>query len=71
MSIWNNLYIGISGLSAHSTAISVVGDNIANVSTIGFKASRAGFSDVMGGMAGGSRLGGGVHMDGTQVSYGP
>lgn len=70
MSIWNNLYIGISGLSAHSTAISVVGDNIANVSTIGFKASRAGFSDVMGGMAGGSRLGGGVHMDGTQVSYG-
>lgn len=70
MSIWNNLYIGISGLTAHGTAISVVGDNIANVSTVGFKASRAGFSDVMGGMAGPTRLGGGVHLDGSQVAYG-
>ncbi|HTE54161.1 MAG TPA: flagellar hook protein FlgE [Kofleriaceae bacterium] len=70
MSIWNNLYIGISGLNAHGNAISVVGDNIANVSTVGFKASRAGFSNVMGGMAGAARLGGGVHMDGTQVSFG-
>jgi len=69
MSISNNLYIGISGLSAHGSAISVVGDNIANVSTVGFKASRAGFSDVMGGMAGSSRLGAGVRMDGSQTSF--
>lgn len=68
MSIWNNLYIGISGLEAHGTAISVVGDNIANVSTVGFKASRAGFADVMGGMSGSSRLGAGVRMDGTQTN---
>jgi flagellar hook protein FlgE len=65
MSIWNNLFIGISGLDAHGTAISVVGDNIANVSTVGFKASRAGFSDVMGGMVGSARLGAGVRMDGS------
>jgi flagellar hook protein FlgE len=69
MSISNNLYIGISGLSAHGDAISVVGDNIANVSTVGFKASRAGFADVMGGMAGSSRLGAGVRMDGSQTSH--
>ena len=70
MSIWNNLYIGVSGLQAHGAAISVVGDNIANVSTVGFKASRAGFSDVMGGIAGSTRLGGGVHLRGSQVSFG-
>jgi flagellar hook protein FlgE len=68
MSIWNNLYIGISGLSAHGTAISVVGDNIANVSTVGFKASRAGFADVMGGMSGSTRLGAGVRMAGSQAN---
>jgi flagellar hook protein FlgE len=70
MSIWNNLYIGISGLNAHGDAISVVGDNIANVSTVGFKASRAGFSDVMGGMAGSARLGAGVRMDGSTTDFG-
>jgi flagellar hook protein FlgE len=67
VSIWNNLYIGISGLNAHGEAISVVGDNIANVSTVGFKASRAGFSDVIGGLAGSSRMGAGVRMDGAQI----
>ncbi|HWM88595.1 MAG TPA: flagellar hook protein FlgE [Kofleriaceae bacterium] len=69
MSIWNNLYIGISGLTAHGSAISVVGDNIANVSTVGFKASRAGFADVMGGMVGSSRLGAGVRMEGAQLGF--
>jgi flagellar hook protein FlgE len=36
MSITNSLYIGISGLQAHGEAISVVGDNIANASTVGY-----------------------------------
>jgi flagellar hook protein FlgE len=70
MTISNNLYIGISGLDAHGNAISVVGDNIANVSTVGFKASRAGFADVIGGMAGSSRLGAGVRMDGATTNFG-
>jgi len=69
MTISNNLYIGISGLDAHGNAISVVGDNIANVSTVGFKASRAGFADVIGGMAGSSRLGAGVRMDGATTNF--
>ena len=70
MSISNNLFIGVSGLTAHGSAISVVGDNIANVSTIGFKASRAGFADVLGGTVAQSRLGGGVRMNGVQADFG-
>ena len=39
---------GVSGLQAESDALSVVGDNIANVNTIGFKSQRAVFEDVLG-----------------------
>lgn len=37
----------LSGLSADSTAVSVVGNNIANLNTTGFKASSVTFADVM------------------------
>ena len=36
-----------SGLTAHGDAINVVGDNIANVSTVGFKSGSANFNDVL------------------------
>ncbi|HEV8548342.1 MAG TPA: flagellar hook-basal body complex protein, partial [Polyangiaceae bacterium] len=39
---------GVSGLRAESEAIGVVGDNIANVNTTGFKSQRAIFQDVLG-----------------------
>jgi flagellar hook protein FlgE len=39
---------GVSGLQAESDALSVVGDNIANVNTVGFKSQRAVFEDVLG-----------------------
>ncbi len=66
MTIGNSLWIGVSGLMAHGEAISTVGDNIANVSTIGFKRSRASFNDLLGGELGNSRLGGGVYLGGNQ-----
>lgn len=69
MSITNSLYIGISGLMAHGDAISVVGDNIANASTVGYKRNRASFSDLLGGELGSQRLGGGVRLGGTQTMY--
>ncbi len=59
MSITSSMYTGASGLRAHSEAMDVVSDNIANVNTIGFKKSRADFADVLGGMVGGSRAGAG------------
>lgn len=41
------LYTGLSGLRAHQTYIDVIGNNLANVSTPGFRGSRATFSDVL------------------------
>ena len=38
--------IGLSGIRAASTDLSVTGNNIANASTVGFKQSRAEFGDV-------------------------
>src|SRR5215475_5640278 len=71
MSISTTLFTGASGLEAHSDAISVVGDNIANASTVGFKSSRASFEDALGGAAAnGQRLGGGVRMGGPETLFG-
>jgi len=71
MSIWTSLYSGSSGLGAHGDAISVVGDNIANTSTTGFRASRADFEDVLGGTApNGQRIGAGVRMGGVETLFG-
>jgi flagellar hook protein FlgE len=47
MSISSSLYAGISGLSTMGNAMSVIGDNIANVNTVAFKSSRATFQDVL------------------------
>ena len=41
-----SLYSGISGLKNHQTRMDVIGNNIANVNTIGYKASRTVFQDV-------------------------
>ncbi len=42
-----SLFTGISGLNANLSELSVVGNNIANVNTVGFKTSRAIFSDLL------------------------
>jgi flagellar hook protein FlgE len=42
------MYIGVSGLRAEGEALGVVGDNIANVNTAGYKRQRAIFQDVLG-----------------------
>jgi flagellar hook protein FlgE len=39
---------GVSGLQAEDQALGVVGDNIANINTVGFKSQRAVFQDVLG-----------------------
>jgi len=41
-----SLYAGVSGLKNHQTKMDVVGNNIANVNTVGFKSSRATFQDI-------------------------
>ncbi|MFH1033548.1 MAG: flagellar hook-basal body complex protein [Pseudomonadota bacterium] len=42
-----SLYNGISGVHVHTSALNSVSDNIANLSTSGFKGTRANFSDIM------------------------
>jgi flagellar hook protein FlgE len=63
-----SLFAGISGLNANATAMTVIGDNIANVNTTGFKANRASFANVLsqslGGSSGGD-IGRGVEFWGT------
>ena len=45
MSLFSNLRTSSSGLLVASTSMSVIGDNIANVNTIGFKRGHASFAD--------------------------
>lgn len=69
MSIYKAMWAGVSGLAAESQALGVVGDNVANSNTIGFKMSRAMFEDVLGGAAG-MNVGGGVRMVRAQQLFG-
>lgn len=41
-----SLFSGVSGLKSHQTRMDVIGNNISNINTIGFKSSRATFSDM-------------------------
>lgn len=42
-----SLFAGVSGLRNHQTRMDVIGNNIANVNTTGFKASRVNFQDIL------------------------
>lgn len=42
-----SLYSGVSGLKVHQTKMDVIGNNISNVNTVGFKASNVTFADVL------------------------
>ncbi|MBC7196510.1 MAG: flagellar hook-basal body complex protein, partial [Deferribacterales bacterium] len=42
-----SLYAGVTGLQQHQKSMDVVGNNIANVNTVGYKGSRVVFSDLM------------------------
>ena len=42
-----SLFSGLSGLRAHQLYIDVIGANLANVSTAGYRGSRVTFSDLL------------------------
>jgi flagellar hook protein FlgE len=63
------MYAGVSGLNAETGALGVVGDNVANTNTIGFKQSRAIFGDVLGAAIGSKTAGSGVQMTRTQQIF--
>lgn len=41
-----SMFSGVSGLKVHQTRMDVIGNNIANVNTVGYKSQRVTFSDV-------------------------
>jgi flagellar hook protein FlgE len=64
MGIQSAMYSGVSGLNTNSQAMSVIGNNLANTNTIGFKGGRTVFSDLLSsnitGSGGSSQIGRGV-----------
>lgn len=47
MSLFGALKTGVTGLTAQSSAMSIISDNIANVNTVGYKAGSASFSTLV------------------------
>lgn len=60
-----SLYAGVSGLQNHQTRMDVIGNNISNVNTVGFKKSRVNFQDMIsqsiGGAAAPNEVRGGIN----------
>ncbi len=42
-----SMFAGVSGMRSHQQMMDVIGDNIANVNSTGFKASRVVFQDTL------------------------
>lgn len=67
-----SLYAGVSGLKANTDAMSVIGDNIANVNTTGFKGSDSSFANILNQSLGGgtgNEIGSGVTMTGLRPDW--
>lgn len=66
MGILSSFNTGVSGLQAAGSSMSVIGDNIANAGTTGYKGSRAEFQDMLStslkGIDGGDQIGSGAKM---------
>ncbi len=64
MGIQSAMYSGVSGLNTNSQSMSVIGNNLANTNTLGFKSARSVFSDLLSsnvsGSGGTSQVGRGV-----------
>jgi flagellar hook protein FlgE len=66
-----SFYTSLSGLKAAQTDLNTISNNIANVSSIGFKGSRANFSDLISASAdqSGNVTGSGVAVDGISQQF--
>ncbi len=73
MSVSSAFYTGLSGLDTSGTAMGVLGDNVANINTTGYKSSSVFFADVLGlsltGVMGGNRVGAGSKTQAVDVNY--
>jgi flagellar hook protein FlgE len=59
----------LSGLAANNTALDVVGNNLSNLNTTGFKSDAIQFKDIMGQTSGSTEIGAGVATSGTSKQF--
>ncbi len=73
MGILTSMFTAVTGLSTYGNAMGVIGNNIANIGTAGFKSSRATFADLISssisGASGGGQVGLGVYMNDVQTNF--
>lgn len=72
MGLQSALFTGVSGLTTYSDVINIIGHNIANVNTPGFKESRGNFSDLLSqssGPFGNVQIGRGVRMNSVDTLF--
>jgi len=66
MSILSSFNVGVTGLNAAGQSMGIIGDNIANAGTFGFKSSRGEFQDMLSnslrGIDGGDQMGSGTKL---------
>lgn len=70
-----SMFAGVAGLKAHQSKMDVIGNNIANVNTWGYKSANMSFKDAMyqstsSGSAGNTKNGGYGAVNANQVGYG-
>ncbi len=73
MGMLTSLFTGVSGLASNGQGLSVVGDNIANSNTVGFKGSRTVFADILSSSLGGGsafQVGRGSFVQNVQAVFG-
>jgi len=73
MGLFSTLNTGVTGLQVNSVGMNVIGDNIANVNTAGFKSNRVQFDDLLVqnviGSSGNTQLGRGATVGGISLNF--
>lgn len=70
MGILTTMYTAVSGLSTYGDALGVIGNNVSNVGTVGFKSSSASFAELISAsLASSQQVGLGVRLDGVQGNF--
>jgi flagellar hook protein FlgE len=66
MSLYSAFYSGLSGLSTNANALNVIGNNLSNINTVGFKGSSMTFRDIFSTSLGGASTQG----NGNPIQFG-
>ena len=69
MALTGALFAGVSGINSNGNAMNIIGDNIANANTIGFKSSRAVFFDLLSADVGGTKIGLGSRLAASERAF--